>query len=381
MVEPLIPVRTAPPDAALSTFLLTDIAGSTRLWEEHGDAMGGALATHDELLRSAITTNGGVVVKTMGDGMLAVFSDARAAVEAALSAQRGLRDIAWGPTGPLRVRMAIHSGTAESREGDFFGQALNRDARILAIGHGGQVLLSAAAAALTRERLPDGAELLDLGSHRLRDLDRPEQVFQLAAPDLPREFPVLRSLSTRRSNLPIPLTSFVGRQRELAEVSQLLERARLVTLIGTGGTGKTRLMIEVAGRVAPRFDDGVWLAELAPLADPGEVGPEIARALGVSELPGRPALDVVADFLASKDLLLVLDNAEHLIDGVARISERLLGSAPGLRILTTSREALAVPGEAVVQVASLTCPAALTDTTNAADGPAAAGGTRRIGRR
>ena len=370
MVEPLIPVRTAPPDAALSTFLLTDIAGSTRLWEEHGDAMGGALATHDELLRLAITTNGGVVVKTMGDGMLAVFSDARAAVEAALSAQRGLRDIAWGPTGPLRVRMAIHSGTAESREGDFFGQALNRDARILAIGHGGQVLLSAAAAALTRERLPEGAELLDLGSHRLRDLDRPEQVFQLAAPDLPREFPVLRSLSTRRSNLPIPLTSFVGRQRELAEVSQLLERARLVTLIGTGGTGKTRLMIEVAGRVAPRFDDGVWLAELAPLADPGEVGPEIARALGVSELPGRPALDVVADFLASKDLLLVLDNAEHLIDGVARISERLLGSAPGLRILTTSREALAVPGEAVVQVASLSCPAALNHTTNPADGPA-----------
>lgn len=357
MVEPLNPVRTAPSDGALSTFLLTDISGSTRLWEEHGSAMGAALAVHDDLLRAAITSHGGAVVKTMGDGMLAVFDDAPAAVEAALGAQRRLRDTSWGATGPLRVRMAIHSGTAESREGDFFGQALNRDARILAIGHGGQVLLSAAAATLTRQRLPPGAELVDLGSHRLRDLDRLEQVFQLAAPDLPREFPALRSLSTRRSNLPIPLTSFVGRQRELTEVGALLERSRLVTLIGTGGTGKTRLMIEVAGRVAPRFDDGVWLAELAPLADPGEIGPEIARALGVSEVPGRPALDLVADFLASKDLLLVLDNAEHLIDGVARIAEQLLGVAPGLRILATSREALAVPGEAVVQVASLTCPA------------------------
>ena len=346
-------------DAALSTFLLTDIAGSTRLWEEHGDAMGAALAVHDELLRAAITGHGGTVVKTMGDGMLAVFeraSGAIDAVDAALDAQQALRDAAWAATGPLRVRMAIHAGTAEAREGDFFGQALNRDARILGIGHGGQVLLSAIAAALTRDRLPPGVDLIDLGSHRLRDLDRPEQVFQLAADGLPREFPPLRSLSTRRSNLPVPLTSFVGRRRELAEVDRLLERNRLVTLIGTGGTGKTRLMIEVAGRVAARFEDGVWLAELAPLADPGEIGPEIARALGVSELPGRPAVDVVADFAASKELLVVLDNAEHLIEGVARIAERLLASAPGLRILTTSREALAVPGEAVVQVPSLTCP-------------------------
>ncbi len=367
VVAPIM--RSPSADAALSTFLLTDIAGSTRLWEEHGDAMGAALAIHDDLLRTAITTNGGVVVKTMGDGMLAVFDSSIGAVAAALLAQRVLRDTAWGPTGPLRVRMAVHAGTAESREGDFFGQALNRDARILAIGHGGQVLLSAVAAALTRERLPAGVELLDLGSHRLRDLDRPEQVFQVAAADLPREFPPLRSLSTRRSNLPVPLTSFVGRQRELAEVDRLLERNRLVTLIGTGGTGKTRLMIEVAGRVAQRFEDGVWLAELAPLADPGEVGPEIARALGVSELPGRPAVDVVADFLASKELLLVLDNAEHLIEGVARISERLLAAAPGLRILTTSREALAVSGEAVVQVPSLSCPAGVDPRGDLADPP------------
>jgi predicted ATPase/class 3 adenylate cyclase len=358
-LEPAAVTRAASagaPDAALSTFLLTDIAGSTRLWEEHADAMGTALAIHDDLLRTAITRNGGAVVKTTGDGMLAVFDRASDAAAAALEAQRALRDVAWDATGPLRVRMAIHSGTAESREGDFFGQALNRDARILAIGHGSQVLLSAVAAALTREQLPPEVELVDLGSHRLRDLDRPEQVFQLAVPDLPREFPPLRSLSTRRSNLPVPLTSVVGRQRELTDVDRLLERNRLVTLIGTGGTGKTRLMIEVAGRIAQRFEDGVWLAELAPLADAGEIGPEIARALGVSELPGRPAIDVVSDFLASKDLLLVLDNAEHLIEGVARIAERLLAIAPGLRILTTSREALAVAGEAVVQVPSLSCP-------------------------
>ena len=362
MTAPHEPQLAAPrraaarPDARLSTFLLTDIAGSTRLWEEHAEAMGAALAIHDARLRSAITSSGGVVVKTMGDGMLAVFDRPADALDAAILAQRALRDTTWGETGPLRVRMALHTGTAESREGDFFGQALNRDARILAIGHGGQILLSAMAALLAREGRAAGVELLDLGSHRLRDLDRPEQVFQVAVADLPSDFPPLRSLSTRRSNLPVPLTSFVGRERELVEVDRLLERSRLVTLIGTGGTGKTRLMIEVAGRAAARFDDGVWLAELASLGDPGEIGPEIARALGVGELPGRSALDVVAEFLASKDLLLVLDNAEHLIDGVARVTERLLTVAPGLRILTTSREALAVAGEAVVQVPSLSCP-------------------------
>jgi predicted ATPase/class 3 adenylate cyclase len=372
--------RSDAADAALSTFLLTDIAGSTRLWEEHGDAMGAALAIHDELLRNAITANGGVVVKTMGDGMLAVFETAIAGVEAALGAQRALRDTAWGTTGPLRVRMAIHSGTAESREGDFFGQALNRDARILAIGHGSQILLSAAATALTRDRLPAGVELRDLGSHRLRDLDRPEQVFQIAVADLPATFPALRSLTNRRSNLPLPLTTFVGRERELAEVERLIERGRLVTLIGTGGTGKTRLMIEVAGRVAPRFADGVWLAELAALGDPGEIGPEIGRALGVAALPGRDALDVVVEeFLTSKELLLVLDNAEHLIDGVARVAERILAAAPGVRILATSREALAVSGEAVVQVPSLTCPVRTTGSTRGEDPSVAeAGATEAV---
>ena len=359
MTETSVPAPSARSgETRMSTFLLTDIEGSTRLWETHGEVMGAALAAHDRLLRGAIESNGGTVVKTMGDGMLAVFDDQVLAVQAGLGAQRSLRDSAWGPTGQLRVRMAIHAGAAETREGDFFGPALNRDARILAIGHGGQILLSAVAAVLARDRLPAEVDLLDLGSHRLRDLDRPEQVFQVAVPDLPRDFPPLRSLSTRRSNLPVPMTSFVGRERELDEVDRLIARGRLVTLIGTGGTGKTRLMIEVAGRVAGRFPDGAWLAELAPLGDPSQIAPEVARALGAPEVPGRQPIDVVSDFLASKELLLVLDNAEHLIDGVAEVAERLLAVAPGIRILATSREALAVPGEAVVQVQSLSCPGA-----------------------
>jgi predicted ATPase/class 3 adenylate cyclase len=340
----------------LSTFLITDIEGSTRLWEEHASEMSVALAAHDRLLRDVIERAGGAVVKTTGDGALAVFDDPVAALAGAVDAQRALRDAEWGATGPLKVRMALHAGTAESRDGDFYGPAVNRDARILAIGHGGQILLSAAAATLARDGLPPGVDLIDLGSHRLRDLDRPEQVYQVAVDDLPRDFPPLRSLTTRRSNLPIQLTSFIGREEKVANVEELIGRARLVTLIGTGGTGKTRLMLEVAGRIAGRFDDGSWLAELAPLGDATQIAPEIARALGAPEVPGQPPIETVSDFLASKDLLLLLDNAEHLIDGVAEVASRLLAVAPGLRVLTTSREALGVPGESVFQVPSLTCP-------------------------
>ena len=343
--------------AGLSTFLFTVIEGSTRLWEDHAAAMGAALAIHDRILRDAVTGDHGTIVKTTGDGMLAVFDDPAAAIAAAIRAQRALRDAAWADTGPLRVRMALHAGAAEARDGDYFGPALNRVARILAIGHGGQVLCSAVVAVLSRERLDPEIDLVDLGSHRLRDLDRPEQVFQVSVDDLRTSFPPLRSLNTRRSNLPVQLTSFVGRDRELGEVEALIDRHRLVTLIGTGGTGKTRLMLEVAGRVGDRFVGGAWLAELAPLTDTAQIPSEIARALGVPEDPGTPAMTTVLDFLSGKDLLLLLDNAEHLVDGVASLSERLLAAAPGLRIIATSREALAVPGESVYQVQSLRCPA------------------------
>jgi predicted ATPase/class 3 adenylate cyclase len=335
---------------------LTDIEGSTRLWEEHAAGMGAALAQHDRLLRSAIEANGGVVIKTTGDGILARFDDPLAAIQAGLAGQRGLGSATWGETGVLRVRMALHAGVAEERDGDFFGPALNRVARILATAYGSQIVCSAVAAVLVGERLPRSIELIDLGSHRLRDIDRPEQIYQVVVNDLPRTFPPLRSLSTRRSNLPIQLTSFVGRDRELVEVATLLERHRLVTLIGTGGTGKTRLMLEAADRLLDRYPDGVWLAELAPLGDPSQIPSEIARALGAPETPGVPAVSTVTAFLAEKDLLLLLDNAEHLVDGTARLAERLLATAPRLRILTTSREALAVPGEAVLQLQSLACP-------------------------
>ena len=343
--------------SALSTFLFTDIEGSTRLWEEHADGMGAALAEHDRILRASVDAHGGTVIKTTGDGILAVFADPIAAVDAALAGQRGLRDATWGETGPLRVRMALHAGAAETRDGDYFGPALNRVARILAIAHGGQVICSAVAAVLAGDALPASIELVDLGSHRLRDIDRPEQIYQVVVDDLPRQFPPLRSLSTRRSNLPVQLTSFVGRDKELAEVTALVERHRLVTLIGTGGTGKTRLMLEAAGRLIDRYPDGVWLAELAPLGDPSQISSEVARALGAPEIPGVPSVATVTAFVADKDLLLLLDNAEHLVDGVARFTERLLARAPGLHVITTSREALAIPGEAVLQLRSLSCPA------------------------
>ncbi len=340
----------------LSTFLFTDIEGSTRLWETHAAAMGTALAQHDRILRSSIETRDGTVIKTTGDGILAVFDSPVTALDAAIAAQRDLRDASWGETGPLRVRMALHSGTAESRDGDYFGPALNRVARILAIAHGGQVICSSVAAVLAREGLPASVDLVDLGSHRLRDIDRPEQVFQVVVDDLPRTFPPLRSLSTRRSNLPVQLTSFIGREKQLDELAALIERHRLLTLIGTGGTGKTRLMLEAAGRLLDRYPDGVWLAELAPLSDASQIASEVARALGAPEVPGVPASATVASFLADKELLLLLDNAEHLVDGVARFADTMLAGAPGLRVLATSREALAVPGEAVLQLQSLSCP-------------------------
>ena len=367
--------------ATLSTFLITDIEGSTRLWEEHADAMAPALARHDALLRAAVEGAGGVVIKTTGDGLLAVFGDPIPALRAALDGQHALRDTAWGEIGALKVRMAVHSGTAELRDGDYFGPALNRSARILAIGHGGQILASAMTATLIGDRLTD-VDLVDLGSHRLRDLDRPEQVFQVAVADLPRDFPPLRSLSTGRTNLPVQLTSFIGRERELADVQALVARHRLVTLIGTGGTGKTRLMLEAAGRLAERFADGTWLAELAPLGDPAQVASEIARALGAPEVPGQPALGTVQAFVADKEILLLLDNAEHLVDEVAGIADRLLAVAPRLRILATSREALAVSGEAVLQLRSLSCPAATTsrgpDEPAGEDALAAAAGTEAV---
>ena len=344
------PARTA-------TFLFTDIEGSTRLWEDHRDAMSGALETHDSLLRSVVERSGGGVVKTTGDGMLAAFDRAESALAAALDGQIDLAEHDWPGTGPLRVRMAIHSGTADVRDGDFFGPALNRVARLLAIGHGGQVLVSGTTAGLVADDLPAGSELIDLGEHRLRDLDRPERVYQLVAAPLRREFPPLRSGSSHPTNLPLQVTSFVGREQELVDIERLLSTGRMVTLVGVGGTGKTRLALHAAADVVERYANGAWLVELAPLTDAGLVVAEIGRALRVQPQPDQPPLEPLVDYLRSKELLLVLDNCEHLIETVADVAYRLLGSCSDLRILASSREPLGIDGERVYAVPSLTLPA------------------------
>ncbi len=348
-----------------ATFLFTDIEGSTRLWEEQHEAMGRALELHDRLLRDAVDGAGGTVVKTTGDGMLAAFERPASALLAAIEAQSALDRNAWPLPEPLRVRMAVHSGSAETRDGDFFGPALNRAARLLAIGHGRQVLVSGSTAALVADDLPAASELLDRGEHVLRDLGRPEHVYQLVAPGLQREFPPLRSVAQHESNLPQQATSFVGRERELAEVAALLESARLVALVGVGGTGKTRLALQVAADRLERHRDGAWLVELAPLSDPDLVVQAIGRSLRVQEQPAQPLIDTVLDFLRAKELLLVLDNCEHLISAAADMCERLLAGCPHLRVVATSREPLGVAGEAVFAVPSLALPTA----PDAAGGP------------
>jgi len=339
-----------------ATYLLTDIEGSTRLWEADGAAMATALAAHDGLLRSSVEAAGGSVLKGTGDGLLATFDRPEWAIAAALEGQRALDEHDWSGMGPIRVRMAIHSGGVEVRDGDLFGPALNRVARLLALGHGGQVLVSGVSATMLDAGLPPTASLIDLGEHRLRDLAHAEHVFQLAAPGLSREFPALRSAAERPTNLPLQVTSFVGRERELHDVRRLLGVGRLVTLVGVGGTGKTRLMLQAATEDVERHADGVWLVELAPVRDPALVVQEVASALGVREQPGLPLIGVVTDYLRAKGLLLLLDNCEHLIAAAADLAQALLAGCPKLRILATSREPLGDAGEAIYPVPSLALP-------------------------
>jgi class 3 adenylate cyclase len=295
---PLAPPKTF-------TFLFTDIEGSTQLWEEHPEAMRVALARHDALLRGAIGANDGTVFKTIGDAFCAVFPAAGDAVRAALDAQKSLhRDAPWEGAAAAarpRVRMALHAGEAEARDGDYFGPPLNRVARLLQIAHGGQTLLSEVAAALARGAaagLPDGADLLDLGEHRLRDLQHPERVFQLLHPELPADFPPPRSLSALPNNLPRQVSRFIGRKAEMGTIQDLLRRSRLVTLTGTGGGGKTRLALQAA---AERLEDyragGVWLVELGSLPSSGSPWQALATALAVPETPGR-SLERDADHAA-----------------------------------------------------------------------------------
>jgi len=341
-------------------FLFTDIEGSTQMWERRQQAMQAPLARHDALLRQAVADHNGHIVKMTGDGCHAAFAGALEGALAALQAQQALAAEAWPEIAPdaLRVRMGLYAGEAEARAGDYYGSSVNRAARLMSVAHGGQILISAAAADLLRDRLPHGVALRDLGEHRLKDLSRPERVLQLTAAGLRADFPPIKSLNSFMHNLPVQLTPFIGRERELVEIDRLLAGTHLLTLTGSGGTGKTRLSLQAAAALLPDFADGAWLVELAPLADPALVAQSAATALGVRETGGRPMLEALADYLRAKQLLLILDNCEHLVAACAGLAEQLLRQCPRLKILASSREALGIAGETTYPVPSLSLPAA-----------------------
>jgi len=290
------------------TFLFSDIEGSSKKWEQHPDAMRVALATHDRLLRQTFESNGGYVFKTIGDAFCVAFDTALDALTGAVQAQRALRDATFEGIAEMKVRMALHTGAAEHRDGDYFGQSLNRVARILSSAHGGQVLLSLPTEELVRDSLPMGIQLRALGEHRLRDLARPEHLFQMVTADLPSQFPALRSLESVPNNLPVQLTTFIGRERELAEVKRLLGSTRLLTLTGTGGTGKTRLSLQVAVELLEQFHDGVWFVEFATITDPVLVVETVAAAVDLRQEAERPLAATLTSFFRNKQLLLIFDN-------------------------------------------------------------------------
>jgi predicted ATPase/class 3 adenylate cyclase len=339
------------------TFVFTDLEGSSKLWEQHRQAMKDALERHDAILRDAVESSNGQVVKTTGDGLMAVFASPADGVNACLKAQDGLAHEAWGQTGPLRVRMGLHVGEAATREGDYFGPTLNRAARIMSAGHGGQVLLSAAAAALVVDELPNGSTLRDLGEHQLKGLGRAERVFQLIHPDLDASFPPLTTLSRRPSDLPDQPSAFVGRAAELKEIGERLEdeSVRLLTLTGPGGIGKTRLALRAAADELDHFDDGVFFVDLSSIRDSGSVLTAIAHAIGLSDTPDESLLDELKARLREQRVLLILDNFEHVIAAAPTAMELLL-ECPGLKLLVTSREALHVRGEHLFAVPPLSLP-------------------------
>jgi predicted ATPase/class 3 adenylate cyclase len=341
------------------TFLFTDIEGSTALLGRLGeDDYSRILAGHHALIRSALAAHEGSEVDTQGDAFFAVFSSPRGCVAAALEMQQAIDAHAWPGGERVRVRMGVHCGEATRTASGLVGLEVHRAARVAAVAWGGQVLVSEAAAALVRDGLPPGAALADLGSHRLKDLGRPERIFQLRAAGLQAEFPSLRSLGSPAlpNNLPAQLSAFIGRNREVSEVRALVESARLVTLTGAGGAGKTRLGLQVAAELLDGSGDGVWLAELAAVTDQDAVAPAISQALRLAVNPGRPVLEVLLDALAPQDVLIVLDNCEHLIGGCAKAAEAIVRHCPRVHLLATSREPLGIDGETIYRVPSLSLP-------------------------
>jgi predicted ATPase/class 3 adenylate cyclase len=354
------------------TLLFTDIEGSTRLWENHPEAMAIALRRHDELMRSTIQSAGGFVFKTVGDAFCAAFALATDAVEAARNAQWSLQLEPWPPDAPIRVRMALHTGECEERDNDYFGPTVNRTARLEATAHGGQIVMSQSTAELVRNGLSPGQTLVDLGRHVLKDMEHPEEVFQLSADGLPTEFPALRSRGADNpTNLTSSVSSFVGRAEDVAEVARLLDRARLVTLTGSGGVGKTRLAIEIGRTYLPGTTDGVWISELATVTDPAHVAAEVLNDLEIGEQTGRSALDTLIQVLATQNRLVILDNCEHVLGGCAALADAMARHCPEVRIVATSREPLRIEGEAVYQVPPLSLPPVNVDSRQDAAGSGA----------
>ncbi len=347
MGHPTLPTGTV-------TLLLTDIEGSTALWEEQREPMAVALERHDALVRGAVESHGGAVLKDRGEGdsLFAVFTTPTAAALAAADAQRSLAEQNWPTSRPLRVRIAVHTGEFLEREADYYGPAVNRAARLRGIAHGGQIVVSRAAEQLLRDALPKGYDLADLGLHRLKDLARPEQIFRLCGPGLESEFPPLRSLSHVPNNLPIQLSSFIGRELELAGILEMLRNHRLVTLVGTGGSGKTRLALQIAAEIAERFEDGVWYADLTEVSEPDGLEPALASSLSGMGLSGS----TLAEAVAERHALVVFDNCEQIADMAAEVAKKLLGAAARLTVLATSRQPLEADGEALFRVPTLSFP-------------------------
>ena len=341
--------------AGTVTFLFEDIEGSTRLLQRVGDAYPDLLATHHQILREAITAGGGVEVQTEGDSFFAAFPTPAGALRAAVQAQRAVSKHPWPEGDAVRVRMGVHTGEGVLSGGDYVGLDVHRAARIAAAGHGGQVIVSETTRALVEHFLPAGVNLRDLGLHRLKDIEHPEHLHQLLIEGLPEAFPPINTLDARRSNLPPERSSFVGREDELRQVTALLQGARLLTLTGPGGIGKTRLALKIAADQIGRFADGVYLADLSPITDPSLVPASIATALMVRDELGRDMIDTLADHLRERELFLVLDNFERVVDAAGAVG-RLLDAAPRLTVLATSRLPMHITGEQEFAVPPLALP-------------------------
>jgi predicted ATPase/class 3 adenylate cyclase len=340
----------------VTTYLFTDIEGSTRLWESHSEKMRRALARHDAIVRACVEGRRGTVVKMTGDGVLGAFADPLDAMLATLDLLKSLSDDQASDSVVLHVRCGMHAGVDERRDNDFFGSAVNRAARIMNVANGGQVLVSQVVAELVRERLPPGVALLDLGSVRIRDLASPEHIYQVSHPQLRRDFPALRALEATPNNLPQQTTSFLGRENALVEVRQLLQDTRLLTLVGAGGLGKTRLSLQVAAEVIGHYPDGVWFIDLAPVADAQLVPQATASVLGVKVEAGSPVIEALIHYVRDRTLLLILDNCEHLLIACAELATQLLQAGPRVAILASSREHLHVRGETTYAVLPLSLP-------------------------